>query len=96
MFDLIGIGALNLDCIASKSRLLSLTPRIAGELSNKFESNTEGQPVKRRLISHSLRCEALHLSLHTGGKGFPEKRTMRRGIIASFGAHAFKSIVIQI
>src|SRR5215831_4158665 len=53
MFDLIGIGALNLDCVASKSRILSLQPSIADWLSNRFEHKTE-RPVSEEEINLTL------------------------------------------
>lgn len=53
MFDLIGIGALNLDCVASKTRVLSLQPSIADALSHKFEHKTE-RPVSEEEIKLTL------------------------------------------
>lgn len=53
MIDLIGIGALNLDCVASRSRILSLEPRLASELLNKFEYKSE-KPVEEKEIDLTL------------------------------------------
>jgi sugar/nucleoside kinase (ribokinase family) len=83
MFDLIGIGALNLDCVASKSRILSLAPRIADELSDKVEHNTE-RPVSEEEVDLTLsRLGASTFETFLGGSAFNTIHTIasvNRGI----------------
>lgn len=51
--DILGIGALNLDYIATSSRLRRLDPELIADLATKFELGTE-QPVTESEINYTL------------------------------------------
>lgn len=69
-FDVIGFGALNVDCIASASRLSEyMTERVA-ESTARFEWNREGPVDEETVLAALDRLEAASLSYSLGGSAW--------------------------
>ncbi len=68
--DLIGIGALNIDYIATRERLLQVDPATIAEFSNRFEHGSE-RPVDEDEINRTLREMGVAVfETHLGGSSF--------------------------
>ncbi|HTU20756.1 MAG TPA: PfkB family carbohydrate kinase [Gemmataceae bacterium] len=68
--DLLGIGALNVDYIATRERLLRIDPGTRSEFSDRFEHGTE-RPVDEEEINLTLaQMGAPAFEIHLGGSSF--------------------------
>ncbi|HEY2411572.1 MAG TPA: PfkB family carbohydrate kinase [Pirellulaceae bacterium] len=68
--DMIGIGALNIDYIATREKVLELDAEITTELENRFEHGTE-RPVDEEEINRTLQEMGIRsFEAHLGGSAF--------------------------
>jgi sugar/nucleoside kinase (ribokinase family) len=76
LYELVGIGALNLDLIATQRRLMMLGPHLLGELRSRFEHGTE-QPVDKEVIEILLsQMGSRTFDAFLGGSSFNVVHTM--------------------
>src|SRR5262245_45242560 len=69
LLDVIGIGALNVDYIGTRSRLLQLDPRLVEELRGRFEHGTE-RPAGAREVDEILSTIGRSFDTFLGGSAF--------------------------
>jgi sugar/nucleoside kinase (ribokinase family) len=74
-FDVIGIGALNLDYIAASSQLRYIDPDIINEIKERFELGNE-KPVGEDVINQIIQGSKVPFSKFLGGSSFNVIRSL--------------------